>query len=377
MHAALKLGMFAVAGILLLTAFTVSGLASGSAGLNPLGGKGGGGGGGGGCPNSNAIGNFNQSSVVGVSVSKGANTWSYYFSSLQNLNPTNGVPGLISYCVYPNNGTLPNSISVSATGADGSSFTTVSQSSGGYFAYQRNTGDPSNIPLDGTTGILMGSATWTSGAPSPQTILLHINDATECQAIYGGTGNTCFVYPGGSLTPPCEGMPVCKTASIAEATSTNPLTVPVNTVLHITWTFTIVNQLSNNFNMEFPLSTFPASNPNTTGLRDSFDCGASPDPSGSPGAFGNFPNYQSTGFDLYINHSNLPCNAVRLILTNSGSTLVLTPGQSITFTVNMVDSGFSAKGMQCLNWGINLRWVQSDDGLLHAFHAPDVDVLVA
>ncbi|HYK94159.1 MAG TPA: hypothetical protein VEY07_09000, partial [Thermoplasmata archaeon] len=307
---------------------------------------------------------------------KTATTWSYYFDSLQNLSPAGGVPGLMTYCVYPNS-TNPTSLTASATGADGSAWTTVSKSTQGYFAFERPKGNPSNIGLDGTMNTLVGSASWPGGAPNPQTILLHINDATECQNLYGGWPTTCYVYPTNSLTPPCGGGPACKTASIAEATSTNPLTVPQKTILHIAWAFTISYAISNNYNMEFPLSTFPMASGNGTGLRDTFNCGETPDSSGSPGAIGSFLNYQGTGFNLYVNHTNMPCQMERVVLTNSGGTIVLMPGQSITFTMNMVDPGFLVRGMHCLNYGINLRWLESDDGLIHAYHAPDVDVLVS
>jgi hypothetical protein len=364
-----KVGLLAVAGFLTVAAFASVGFAFGSG--TPLGAQPNAAGG---CPDSNAIGNFVASSLVSASISNSSSTSSYYFNSLSDLSPSNGVPGLIAYCVYT---ASPTSTSVSAVGDDGSAWQTASSTHGGYFAFERSTGNPSNIGLDGTTGILMGSASWSSGLPSTQTVLLHINDATECQNLYGGWASTCFVYPAPPTPPLCGGGAACKTASIAEATSTNPLTVPAKTTLHVLWTFTIVNQATNSFDMEFAASTFPASSPNTTGLRDAFNCGESPDSSGSPGANGVYSNYQSTGFDLQIGPSNLPCNAERLILTNSGSTIVLHPGQSISFTVAMVDSGFLVRGMHCLNEGINLRWIQSDDSLVHAYHAPDVDVLVA
>ena len=51
----------------------------------------------GGCPSSNAIGNFQGSSLVGASVNKSASTWTYFFSSLSDLSPTGGIPGLIRY----------------------------------------------------------------------------------------------------------------------------------------------------------------------------------------------------------------------------------------------------------------------------------------
>ncbi len=355
-----KLGLFLVAGFVVMTALTSAGYATG---INPAGG------GGGGCPNANAIGNFLPSSLVGVSVDKGANTWNYFFSSLEDRASTNGVPGLIAYCVYEG-GNDPTSITVNAVGADTSSWSSVMKSSGGYFAYVRDTGNPSNIPLDGTANILMGSATWDSGAPNTQTILLHINDAKECNSLYGGGATTCFVYASNL----CNGAPACKSAEIAEAIATNPLTVTTNTMLHLTWTFTIVNPVSNTNNMEFPASTFPTTDPNATGLRDVFNVGWTVDPYGSPGALGTFPNYQGTGFDLYLNNTNLPGNPLRLILTNSGPTIVLTPGQSISFTINLVHPGYNVTGEQCLNKGLNLRWIEN--GELQHYHGQDINVLV-
>ncbi len=363
MRIASKLGLFAIAGFVALTAVSSAGYATGLSPATKAGG--------GGCPNSNAIGNFLPSSLVGVSTDKGPTTWSYFFSSLSDQGPVNGVPGLIAYCVYDGS-TSPSPITVNATGADGSPWTSVAKDTSGYFAFVRGTGNPSNIELDGSVNTLMGSATWSAGAPTVQTILLHINDARECQSLYGGSDSTCFVYP----AAPCAGAPACKSASIYEALSTNPITVPVNTTLHIEWTFTIVNQLSNNFDMEFPASSFPTTDPNVTGLRDVFNVGQTPDPYGSPGALGTFPNYQGTGFDLYLNHTDLLGQPVRLILTNSGPTIVLKPGESISFTVDMVQTGFNVTGWQCLNLGLNLRWVQSDDGLVHHFHGPDIDVWV-
>ena len=373
MATAEKIGLFVAVGLLALTTISFMGFASGSgSGLGqavPLGSSQGGGG----CPDSNAIGNFLPSSLVGVALSKGSISWTYYFNSLQNLNPSSGVPGLMAYCVYAGS-TSPSPITVSATGADGSAWSSVSKSTQGYFAFERPKGNPSNIGLDGTMNVLMGTASWTGGAPSNQSVLLHINDPTECQALYGGWPSTCFVYP---AVLPCDGAAACKTASIVEATSVNPLTVPQKTVLHITWTFSIVNQPSNNYNMEFPLSTFPMASGNGTGLRDVFNCGAAPDASGSPGAVGWSSNYQGTGFDLYLNATNMPCSMERVVLTNPGATIVLMPGQSITFTMNMVDPGFLVRGVHCLNHGINLRWLESDDGMIHAYHAPDIDVLVS
>ncbi len=373
MTLAWKPALLAVAVILSLTALTAAGVANGSmaAGATTLASPAAPTGGGG-CPASNAIGNFVSSSLVGTHVAKTNTTWTYYFDSFQNLSPVNGVPGLLTYCIYAGS-TAPTTLTVSAVGDNGAAWTTLSKTTQGYIGFERPNGNPSNIGLNGAMNVLMGSANWSGGAPSPQTILLHINDAAECQGLYGGWATTCFVYP----ASPCDGNPACKTASIAEATSTNPLTVPAKTQLHITWTFSISNALSNNFSMEFPFSTFPMATGNGTGLRDFFNCGETPDSSGSPGALGSFANYQGIGFTLTINTTNMPCSMERVVLTNPGGTIVLMPGQSITFTINMVDPGFLVRGLHCLNHGINLRWVQSDDGLIHAYHAPDVDVLVA
>src|SRR5262249_5460415 len=62
-------------------------------------------------------------------------------------------------------------------------------------------GDPSNIPYDGLSHT-MGTATWNSGVPvNYDRIVLHINDAVECNNLYGGNPGTCFVLPG---TEPLE-----------------------------------------------------------------------------------------------------------------------------------------------------------------------------
>ena len=336
----------------------------------------------GGCPSSNAIGNFQETSVVGASVEKGATTWTYFFSSFVN-GGTSGVPGLIQYCVYPN-GSLPNSMTVSAVGADGSSFTTVMGTHQGYFGFGRATGNPSNLPMDGTQDVTMGTATWTSGAPAGQTILLHINDGSVCMALYGGWSNTCFVYPHGWLNAPCGGAPACKSATIDEATSTNPLTVPANTVLHVHYTITIVNQPSNGFDMEFlPLAVTQGTS--WTGLKDAFTCFQVLDPNGTPGANGAYPNYQGSGLDLRVFTGNPApgCLLPRIQMNVSSTAVVLHPGDSITITIDMtttgglVANGGPEHGLYCLNKGVDVRWFESDDQMIHNYHSPDVDITVA
>jgi TolB protein len=151
-----------------------------------------------GCPNSNSIGNRLPSNLVGASFTTSVNTATYTFDSLVDRNPSNGVPGLIEYCVYP--GPQPDGgVTTSATGADSSAWTDPPGFDN--FSFQRPDGNPSNIPLDGTPGITMGTATWTGGVPAGQTIVLHINDAKECDDLYGGNPGTCFVLPNGAVPP--------------------------------------------------------------------------------------------------------------------------------------------------------------------------------
>ena len=151
-----------------------------------------------GCPNSNSIGNRLPSDLVGASFTTSTNTATYKFDSLEDRNPVNGVPGLIAYCIYP--GPQPDGgVTTAATGADGSAW--ADPPGFDNFSFERQDGNPSNIELDGTTGITMGTATWTGGVPAGQTIVLHINDAVECDDLYGGNPGTCFVLPKGVVPP--------------------------------------------------------------------------------------------------------------------------------------------------------------------------------
>src|SRR5215831_12311139 len=129
------------------------------------------------CPDSGSIGSKLTSSLVSASTSGPGKTITYGFSSV-NQSPSGGIPGLVDYCVYTSN--IPPTIHSLSTFVAGSS------AAKGYFGYGRSGGDPTNIPLDGTTGVIMGTATWaTSQDPATQTILLHINDLAECQKLYG------------------------------------------------------------------------------------------------------------------------------------------------------------------------------------------------
>jgi hypothetical protein len=96
-------------------------------------------------------------------------------------------------------------VGVDAVGADGAAW--EDPPGPDFFAIQRPNGNPTNIPLDGTLGREMASATWTGGVPVSQTILLHINNAAECAALYGGAdgdeeSDTCWVRPGSPPPPP-------------------------------------------------------------------------------------------------------------------------------------------------------------------------------
>jgi hypothetical protein len=130
-----------------------------------------------------------------------------YFIDTPNDSPSAGVPGLIKYCVF-------TSPSPDSAAADYAGWTSAIGS--GDFAFGRPNGT-SNIPFDGTTGVDVGNATWTSGtvpAPADQTILLHIADPSECTALYGGNPGTCWVLPNGTPpTPPATDLSVSKTAN--------------------------------------------------------------------------------------------------------------------------------------------------------------------
>jgi hypothetical protein len=150
-----------------------------------------------GCKNSNALGTPLPSTDVGASYADSGGTRTYSVST-PNKSSSGGVPGLIEYCVYPS--TLPDS---QVRLYD--SWDPESSATGGYFDFARPDGDPSNAPFNGST-FAIGKATWDGGTvPSGETIVLHINDAAECAALYGGNPGTCYVLPsvgGGKAGPP-------------------------------------------------------------------------------------------------------------------------------------------------------------------------------
>jgi hypothetical protein len=146
------------------------------------------------CPASKTVASLPTASNVAAGFTNNLNVTTYTFSSLTNENPVAGVPGLMKYCVYTS--PQPTTITPTVKGASGPTWNAVKGSNN--FAFVRPGGDKTNIPLDGTAGITMGTATFSGNtAPTTQTIVLHINDSTVC-----GAALTCFVKP--STGPVCN-----------------------------------------------------------------------------------------------------------------------------------------------------------------------------
>jgi hypothetical protein len=139
-----------------------------------------------GCP---AGGTFLADPNVGASAS-GGTTQTYTFNSWVDEHPVGGIPGLVSYCVIANQ--TPTTVTPTAHGDNGQAW--QASKANQTFAFSRPAGDKSNIGLDGTD-TAMGSAAF-SIAPTSQTFLLHVNDSTTCQSLYGaGSSPSCFVKP--------------------------------------------------------------------------------------------------------------------------------------------------------------------------------------
>ncbi|HTT35577.1 MAG TPA: hypothetical protein VMH78_06895 [Thermoplasmata archaeon] len=330
------------------------------------------------CPAASSLSSYSESSIVGASVGKSNLAWSYFFSSLTDTSSSGGVPGLMQYCVYPT-GSWFVSISHQAKGQDGSAWSSVSSSGSGYLGWQApNTSG--NIALSGQHGVKMGSVVWNGTEPSNETVLLEINDAAECTALYGGSSSTCFVYPAGWLHPLCGGMPACKSVSIAEATSTSPLTVPSNTTLHIQYTYTIVDQPWAGASMVFYTKSAITSGMNTTGINDFFTCEQKLDPSGSPGTLGVHPNYEGTGLDLSVVQGGAPCNRLNVTLVAVSSDVVIQPGDFITFTIDLTTGphGFTGPGTHCINSGAIVKWIPGACmSMMQTYRTPMIDVVVS
>jgi hypothetical protein len=177
--------MAATGGLAFMGVLTSAGAASAAAGN--------------GCPASKV--GVPVASNVTASVSTTGKVSTYQFSSLANENPAGGVPGLISYCVYPSATALPTGHGVQAKGGNGAAW--VYSAGSNNFAFTRPNGDPTNVPLDGKT-TTMGTATWGT-VPASQAFVLHINDPAMCAKVYGAGTLTCFVTP----APPPPPGPVC------------------------------------------------------------------------------------------------------------------------------------------------------------------------
>src|SRR5262249_21236971 len=115
-----------------------------------------------------------------------ANTFTYQLKTTDQ-SPSGGVPGVMDICVYST--PLPTG---QTTDASIVPWTGAINSTHGWFAWGRPGGDPTNLPLDGTT-YTFGTATF--GATPAQFIAVHINDEAECNA-QGQASKTCFVLPG-------------------------------------------------------------------------------------------------------------------------------------------------------------------------------------
>jgi hypothetical protein len=149
----------------------------------------------GGCPNG-SLANYPESGIVGADFEVSGSTTTYQFFSADQ-DPTNGVPGLVGYCVYP--GTAPTTVTTTVEGFDGSAW--KASKPGKSFGFTRSGGESSNIPLDGETVDPIGTATWSGNAPATQNILLHIS-GTAANVCNGQP--TCFVRPTLELGPVCD-----------------------------------------------------------------------------------------------------------------------------------------------------------------------------
>jgi hypothetical protein len=162
-----------------------------------------------GCKDANAQHTVLPSPDVSASFTTNGSTATYTVTT-PNDSPSGGVPGLIEYCIFPGSSPFPDTAHASYVAVTNESWKAAIDTSNGYFDFERPNGNPTNIPFDGTTQTV-GTATWTGAVPTAQQIMLHINDAAECDALYGGNPGTCFVLP--SAGPTNKGLTVTKTAA--------------------------------------------------------------------------------------------------------------------------------------------------------------------
>jgi hypothetical protein len=141
------------------------------------------------CPSASSLeGHVSEDPALQVSYTISGNVATYSITTT-NENPSEGVPGLIAYCVYTS--PLPESTEASYSNSYGAWTSAVGS---GSFGFRRSRGNRDNLPFDGTTQVL-GSATWSEAVPTTQLILLHINDEALCTALEGKKTETCFVRP--------------------------------------------------------------------------------------------------------------------------------------------------------------------------------------
>jgi uncharacterized repeat protein (TIGR01451 family) len=164
----LAFGSIGAAAVLVVVAALVGSTAAVASGTN--------------CPSLNGRLTSSDVAVSRVDDGSGGATYSILTPS---KSPSGGEPGLIEYCVFTS---APDTVTPSYAGWTGGT-------NGSGFSFQRPDGQPSNLPFDGST-VEVGKATWSGGVPAEQTILLHIDDPAECGVLYGGSPQTCWVFPG-------------------------------------------------------------------------------------------------------------------------------------------------------------------------------------
>jgi hypothetical protein len=371
---------------------------------------------GGGCPDIHAVpGNFQFDPFIGADFTSSVDTvgstvtFTYNFSANPAFDegysssnyPGGGVPGLIEYCIYPSqppgNPPLLSGGSVTSVVQEGGQTWKSGEQIQGYFEFKRWDGDPSNIPIplnDSVSELEIGTASWpvtldgggnvTGGAPTSQTLLLHVNDPLVCAALYpNGGSSTCFVQPGlthGGPNPKlCTGGEVCKSVDVSGdgVDPSDPFTVPVNTLLNLVYTYTIVNNLSPPANMLFFPPTNSTSDINSGGGKDYYGCEQVdvPSPNGTPGTWNKqFLNYQNAypapGFVLDTQLKTGNCSQSFFFYTagtpqHPGNAIVLGPSESVTFTIDMQTGlnpkkkqEFTSCGPHLLNSGFTAKWFQ-------------------
>jgi hypothetical protein len=355
------------------------------------------------CPAVNAVksGTFLQSdkvtaSFTGPVVDASFNsTFTYLFSGSDGTS-VDGIPGLITYCVYPAEPPgNPDAGVALAVGADGITHFVFKTAVEGSFSFTRGGGNPTNLPMDGATDTV-GTATWfptgcttdpitlittcTPVSPANQTILLHINDPAECTALYGNdsTGNptqSCFVFPNGGGGGLCNGNPACKSAQISDIDGntfgvldgSGNVIVPPFTKLFIDYTYVIINQPTNTFDMIFK---FPPAKTdiNNGGGKDYFGCEQLPNSAGFPGGWvtTTITDVEGNVWKLTFTQGGGTCNQSRFTLLPNSTTITLHPGESVTFTVNMVTrtnkggkQEYTSTGLHLLNSGFTVKWFQN------------------